>query len=872
MNKVRVLVWTIATALGLFVGIAPTSIYGQLYISGNFQDLPLETVIETLEREYDLVFVYTQQLVAEERVTARFEQTEIERALGRILAGTPLYFDRTQERYFILRPRREEELEPPRELCGRAVGRDGLPLAFANVYLPRLALGTSADEEGRFRWSVRALPEDRIEISYVGYDTQSRSVSQLVDCPDILLGFASFSMPEVVVQEYVTKGIRQTGEPGQVLLRPREMNVVPGLTEADLLRMVELLPGIQSIDESATGLHIRGGTPDQNLILWDGIPVYNGGHFFGMISAFNPYIVEEVAVYRSDFGAEYGGRLAGVIDISSREKIPEKITADLGLNFTHADAAVTIPLAKRRSALTLSARRAYTDLIQSPTYNKLSERVFQRGKINNAKVLIDEGFPINDELRFVFNDLNLKWSWQLNPRDRIALSSFGIFDRLFFEAEEVQDYFLSEDQLEFSNVGISGRWDRKWRPGLHSRLTVAYTGLENAYLTRNSTALNADWDFDFSQNNTIRDFSLQWQQQWTASEALDLKWGYEYRDQRVERSWQYLMDLEEADTDENIAQTVHLTLQPHLGDRHRWHLGLRWNFLNGPGRSYWEPRFSWQYRSPGAWRLKAAVGQHYQFLSQVVALNDLELNQQLWVMADGESDIPVARGRHLSLGTFWDWNNWQLEVEGYHKRLLGLTSFSPVFLDNFREEFYAEGSGRVWGVDVLLKRRWAKYQTWLSYTYSRVWYTFDIYNNDDAFPAPHDRPHYLTTIHQLELDRWNLSLSWKLASGRAYTQAEDIQEREEELFPLYNFDRTNAERLPLYHRLDLSFLYRFPLAKGRTQATLGLSVLNVYNRENLLGRQYFVDYDDEAEAHFLETRDRPMLGITPNLVVRLRWK
>ena len=187
-------------------------------------------------------------------------------------------------------------------------------------------------------------------------------------------------LDEILISEYLTTGIRE-GQDKSITVSPKELGILPGLTEPDVLQSIQLLPGVQSPTETASGLYVRGGTPDQNLILWDGIKMYNSGHFFGTISAFNPYITDEIKLFKSGTKARYGNRVSSVIDISSDNKIPESIKGGFGFNMTHIDAYFKAPISKK-VAILVSGRRSFTEIFNTATFKNLAKRVFQNTKIS----------------------------------------------------------------------------------------------------------------------------------------------------------------------------------------------------------------------------------------------------------------------------------------------------------------------------------------------------------------------------------------------------------------------------------------------------------------------------------------------------------
>ncbi|MEM1321232.1 MAG: TonB-dependent receptor [Bacteroidota bacterium] len=853
----------------LCFGALPTALFAQVTIDADFPSVPLPQVLTQLEQEHQLVFTYTQGLVANQIVDASFQNQPLDTALAIIFRNTNIEFQRIDQQYIILK-RRPGQQAPERSICGRLVNAEGEPLPYATIALSSNQ-GTSTEEDGTFRWRGPLLETDTLLFSYVGYQPQQRTVAQLRTCPDILLPLQAFSFSEVLVKEYVTRGIRQSNELEFMELQPDKIAVVPGLTEADVLQMVQLLPGIQSQDESASRLNIRGGTPDQNLILWDGIPIYNSGHFFGMLSAFNPYIVDDVKVYRSGFGASYGGRVAGVIDISSRSKVAEQVKINAGLNFMNADASVELPLVAKKSSLLLSARRAYTDIIESPTYKKLAQRVFTKGALNEEQNYVSAADDLQVEQDFVFSDLNAKWLWQANEQNQLSLSFFSVTDKLDYLSLDSIDNFSLRYGIDTENRGLSATWQYEKPDFWQSKVQFSYTQLDNDFSTTEGFIQEQDREI-FTLSNEVKDFSVQWNNQLQFSEALQLDVGYQFSDIRVDRAFGDRGGLWANDQDENILHSGYLMLIPFWQKKLRLNAGLRWNYVVGLDRHYVEPRLSLHYLPSKKWQFKAALGRYNQFVAQLIEPNNLGLGQELWALSDADNGIPVVTGNHYSAGILFHNDQFQVEVETYYKQLSGLTSFSTTLIEPFADSLYAEGSGRIWGLDVLLKRRWKHYETWLSYTYSRVKYNFDIYNEEEPFPASHDRPHSLTFVQQFNYKRWYFSLSWRYTSGRWYTPSDGILIVNDEPRPNLEFDRINALRLPVYHRLDASILYNFRSRNRRGTGMAGLSFLNLYNRNNFLSREYFAFFDDEEEEYQLSIQDRLLLKFTPNVVFRVSWK
>ena len=213
-------------------------------------------------------------------------------------------------------------------------------------------------------------------------------------------------LDEVVIKEYITVGVNENTD-GSIGISPNNLGILPGLTEPDVLQSIQLVPGVQSPNESASDLYIRGGTPDQNLILWDNIKMYQSGHFFGTFSVFNPYITEDIKLFKKGTKAQYGNRISGVVDITSDTDIPEELHGGFGFNMTHFDAHLKVPISDKFSLL-VSSRRSFSDVFNTVTFKNLSDKVFQATKISEGnKVFEDDEVTTTKDL-FYFSDVTVK--------------------------------------------------------------------------------------------------------------------------------------------------------------------------------------------------------------------------------------------------------------------------------------------------------------------------------------------------------------------------------------------------------------------------------------------------------------------------------
>ncbi len=851
-------------------------------ITQSFENEPLEKVLDYLENQYQITFSYLSKSIEGISINVHLKEAELESALKQVLKPTALTYQIINDRFITIKNKTQSsDIQEFKELtlCGKILDQSSYEaLAFASIFIKSAQSGTTTNEQGIFEIKGNFDPKTEVEISYVGYQKKIVLARELTSCPSLRLSINELSFSEVIVKEYIVEGIEQSTEEDAVVLNPDRLDVLPGLTESDVLQMVQILPGVQSPDESATGLHIRGGTPDQNLILWDGTPVYNSGHFFGMISAFNPYIVDDVRVFRSGFGAEFGGRISSVIEIESVEQIPEKTQGTLGLNLTHFDGSLVVPIKKMKSAFVFSGRRSFTDIVQSPTYKKLSKRVFQKGKIDEQQQDVSDDVPLELDLNFHFNDYNLKWIYAPNEKNRVNISFFGVSDQLKFDSDNLEEEIREHDELDLENLGWSLRWDREWNAKIFQSTKITSSDSKNNFEFQIMEPDGDDLTFLHKVKNEIYDASIESVFDIHFSSSQKLNFGYNWTRHTVDYQVQIASDFEEDDfeynSDTGYTNSIFATHQQKIGKRFNINAGIRLSHFSITDAYFSEPRFSIQFLPIKHWQIKAGAGWYRQAISQVIEFNDLGLGEQFWVIRNGEEDFPLIQSNHFTGGFLYSKNRFQFEVQGYLKNMEGLSSYSPSFNDSVVEDFFNQGTGKAKGLDFLIKQRWDYYQSWLSYSLSKVSYQFSEIQDNVEFPAPHDRPHTLTWMHLVNFKQWQLSIAWNYASGKPYTLAEDIEgvpeDGEIEYVPAYL--ETNNWRLPDYHRLDFSLLYKFSSKESRLKGIIGLSVLNVYNRRNLLSRQYAIVEDDETEELELLSIERPLLGFTPNFVVRLKWQ
>jgi len=679
-------------------------------------------------------------------------------------------------------------------------------------------------------------------------------------------------LEEVIINEYLTSGVEGRND-ASILISPKKLGILPGLIEPDVLLNLQLIPGVQSPTETASGLYIRGGTPDQNLILWDGIKMYHSGHFFGTISAFNPYITEEIQLFKSGTKARYGNRISSVIDISSDNKISDSFQGGFGFNMTHADAYLKVPVGNKVAVL-VSGRRSITDAFETPTFKNLSERVFQNTKISEGnKVFEDDVVKITKDL-FYFSDFTIKTIIKPSEKDEIIFSNLFTKNKLDygFLIEEFDE--ASQDKLEVENKGSSLSWNHEYSNKVSHTFDAYYSNFDLKYIGTNS--ITDEFSDRLNKENRIDDLGFSFHTDWTLNTSNNISFGYQFSANKVKFALNF-QDSEseeegfsEASSETNNSHALYVDYEYRKDNKWIINTGIRANHISVLDKFIIEPRAQFGYNLQPNLKIKLSFERLHQAVSQVVEFNTQEfgLENQIWALAD-DNLVPLLKSNQLTTGFVYRKNGWNIDVDAYLKDVKGLTSFTLGF-DSVNEPTFSKGKSKIYGLDILIKKKINSYRTWLSYSYIDNKFTFSEINNGNSFFGNFDITHQLSWSHSYEWKNINLSLGWIIRTGTPYTKALGLIETNDAV--LIDFDEINKNRLPNYHRLDISTTYKFNISKNENwKGKLGFSLQNIYNNNNILSRTYKTRLDETDGSTIIREINKSSLGITPNLLFRLEF-
>ena len=696
------------------------------------------------------------------------------------------------------------------------------------------------------------LPEGSytIRVSYIGFDNQLQEVALSKDLRlNIELEPSSVLINEVVVSADRTDENVQSTSMGRTEISVEQIKTMPAIFgEVDILKTLQLLPGVQSAGEGNSGFYVRGGGGDQNLILLDEAVVYNTGHLFGFFSVFNSDAIKNTTLIKGGMPAQYGGRLSSVLDISMKDGNNQEWHGTGGIGIISSRLTLEGPLVKDKSSVMISGRRTYADLLARP---------FLKGT----------DFEGNG---YFFYDLNAKVNYRFSDKDRIYAS--GYFGRDVFAFVSPDNDFNA--RIPWGNRTATARWNHLFNDKLFSNLSLIY----NDYQFEVGSTFE---DFNFTLFSGVRDYNAKFDIDYFPGENHSLKFGANYTFHRFSPYSANATDgTAEFSTDslnQKFAHELALYVQDEfdLGSRVRINAGLRGSWFQQVGpynqlifndrqvitdtiqyskgekvKYYYglEPRLNMRITINRSSSVKAGIAYTNQFV-HLVTSSTSTLPTDLWVPSSAV--VEPQRGIQYSAGYFQNFldNDLETSVEIYYKDLQNQIEFNNSYVPELGrdiEESFVFGKGRSYGAEFFVRKNKGPLTGWVGYTLSYTWRYFDDLNDGERFPARFDRRHDLSAVATWKINpRWTISSIFVYGTGQATTVPLSFYLIEGNLVNEYG--PRNGYRLAPYHRLDFSATYSPDKRDDKERFfdwDLNFSVYNLYNRKN----PFFIYYDIEGDA------------------------
>ena len=732
-------------------------------------------------------------------------------------------------------------------------------LVNANIVAEGTDYATLSDNEGRF-YIPNEFNNAQLSITYLGYESLVINVNELRgDCPILLMTTEISTLNEVLISSFLVKGIQRNID-GSTSLNTQNFGLLPGQTENDVLQIAQALPGVESINETISTINIRGGTNDENLILWEGIRMYQIGHFFGLISAFNPNLTQNLSLYKNGTPAQYGESVSGVISMSSNNSIADEFRGGLGSNLINTNAFVELPITKRLG-IQLSGRTSINGLLETPVYTNFSNRVFQDTEITNNQNS-EEFTGVLFEEDFYFYDVGGKLLWDPTEKDAIRVSFIVMENHFEFAERLAQSEETSRLEQKSQAAGIE--WRRQWSP----KFSTSASFHASHYLL---DALNQDilTSQEINQENEILDLAAKINMRWRWSDLWEFQSGYHFLEIGISNLQDVnLPRFRDYEKDVLRSHIVHNSIHyKSLSGKTKASLGFRANYFEKFSKTTFEPRLQIYQELAKGFALELAGEMKSQTLTQRIDLQSdfLGIEKRRWILADDE-DVPIKMSQQVSLGFLYNKKGWFINLEGFHKRVEDITSKSQGFQNQFQFSSTV-GSYRVSGLEFIINKKINNFSTWVSYGFSKNDYEFENLTPSD-FPNNLDIRHTVNVASAYEWNKFKFALGLNWRSGKPFTlPKEDAPYLIGDGFLLIDFDSPNEERLPDYLRLDFSAEYLWDISSA-VDLKLNLALLNVTNQDNTLNIRYALEDPQSFDSEINRIEERS-LGFTPNISVQL---
>lgn len=807
------------------------------------------TIIEfltDLQQVYTLSFSYDESIIPDQKFSTHKSSWQLKDFLQKLLQKAHLKFEYINGQ-IIIKKYNQSKVTLNGTVTGQA---DGELLIGATVYIKELGTGTTTNAYGFYSLSVPP-GEYTLMFSYIGYKRKLQVLkleqSQTLDMPLIS---AISHLNEVVVKAKQEEEIEsiEAIQMSAHHIEIAQVKTTPMFAgEADILKSIQFLPGIQNANAGTSNFSVRGGSYDQNLILLDEAPVYNVSHAMGLFSVFNVDAVKNITVYKGAIPARFGGRLSSVVDIRMKEGNSKKFSLQGSVGLIGSRLMVESPIGQKVSFM-LAGRYGYPGF----TANKLAGQV---SKIAPGVRHFGSDNDIN------FYDLNAKLNVKIDRRNKLYLSAFRGKDHFF------NNTIFEDNTLDWGNQTGTLRWNHIFNPKLFGNLTLIYGNFDYAYQINNDLR-NFRWDAQLQQQGLKLDFD------YFSSPKHTLRFGVSLAHRRFRPGQITPLGDSSAiqafalDPKQAIESGIYLTHETHIGQKILLNYGLRFSAFHNLGagtqyiyddqqtlqetkvfgkgevmNSYYglEPRVSVRYLLNDQTSVKASYNRTYQYL-HLVSNSSVGLPTDVWLPVD--NNIKPRYADQVALGIFKDFKNatYRASVEVYHKWIAQVIDYkdnADIFLNKNIETQIRVGNGKAYGAEFLLEKRKGKLTGWLSYTLSKVIRNIQGVNQNKAYSPGYDRRHNASMVLTYRLSkRWEVSANYSYMTGVGITVPQGVYISNERLFNYYT--ERNAFKLPAFHQLDLSIKLKSN-RKKRWQGEWIFGVTNAYNQKNPL--TYFINPD-----------------------------
>lgn len=829
-------------------------------------------VLHQIEKQANVNFIYNpNDLDTEILFTFRKKERTIKEVLGQLFEKSPIIFKADGQQIILYKSESKKisyRINKPPQKAKDIVfsgylldATTGEVMIAASVYEKTSFVATTTNNFGFFSLTLPAGAHT-VVVSFIGYETQEIKVNATKQMT-IQLPPSASELSEIVVsaskEKEAIENPVQSAQMGVMRISPKKLKSIPALAgEADVLKAITLLPGVKPGVDGAAGFYVRGGGADQNLILMDGVPMYNPYHLFGFLSTFNPDAINNIEITKGAFPARYGGRLSSVLDITTKDGNNQRWEKKASLGLLSAKFSIDGPLIEDKSSISISARRTLLDLLIAPI-------AAQRAK----------GFK--SIVTYNFGDFNLKYNYKISNKDKIFVSGFYSRDALKFREKSKEKGFAIQklvDREGWQNGFGAVRWNHLFSDKLFLN-TTAYISNYNYFSTQKkevnsqNETLIANSLQETEYRSTIDDIAIKQDYQYFLNTNHTIRFGGSAIFHKFKPGVNTLFQKTGAETlrgssldNTTKAKEFAAYLEDNiaLGKRLKINLGVHASAFSVEDTTYTsiQPRVSARFLVNENWSIKGGYAQMTQYL-HLLTSSSLSKSSDLWVPVTKKILPPTST--QYSIGTAFNIGQYGIEIEGYYKDMNQLIDYKEgaefaVSNENW-EEKVESGKGKSYGAEIFLQKKKGRLTGWLGYTLSWTNRQFEFINFGEKYPYKYDRRHDISVVTNYQFNgKWSFNGTWVFFSGTFVTIPTvnhlnpnfkfgdrfawfQFPNSDNSIFNVtsknpginQNAPKRNNYRLPDYHRLDLSAVWKTTTKKGH-QAEWTFGLTNAYNKFN----------------------------------------
>lgn len=821
---------------------------------------PLEEVLSAIERKYKLAFYYNPTDIASKIISNDSEGVTLDDFMTALLSDTGLGYEIKNEQVIIYNKKKglgHNDIIEQHTISGYITDAETTEsLIGATVFALEVGLGTVTNEYGFYSLTLPAGAHT-MDVSYLGYNSNQQGINLTEDqSTEVKLSTGAIIEEVVITATTSVEPIQQRTQMSQFTLPIEKLESIPViLGEEDLMKSMQLLPGVKGGSEGTSGIFVRGGSQDQNLILLDGVPLYNPAHVLGLFSVFNSDAIKSVTLTKGAHPARYGGRLSSVVDVRMKEGNLQKWHGSGSIGIISSKLNISGPLVKDKVSILLSGRRTYADLIINAVYPQEEDR------------------DIKPSL--FFHDYNGKVQYKINDNHRLYLS--GYLGRDVFGAAFRDSTSLQRNLINWGNKISALRWNYEISNKLFANTTVTYSDYE--INTENSNEVFQDTSLlSALYSSGITDIGAKVDFDFVPSPRHYIKFGagvvsHKYNP-GVNRTIQLNGDNDSGGSRKiagiNAIETdIYIEDDIKLGKLNA-NVGLHGSSFAVENKNYssLQPRLGLRYLASESMAIKASYGTMTQFINLLTS-EALSLPSDVWVPSTNR--IAPQESWQVALGISGSKGAYEWEVEGYYKSMTNVLSYQEgtSLIDNDPENWenqIVQGDGESYGMEVFLQKTKGKLTGWLGYTLSWSNRQFDAINGGKEFPFRYDRRHDISAVGTYALnDRIKLSANWVYNTGNAVTLPQYLYTAP---FPgpdvtgltlIKDGGDKNSFRMSPSHRLDWSI--SFTKQKKRYERTWVISVYNSYYRKN----PFYLSTEEVRVQEQASIEAQPVVGYTTQI-------